>query len=95
MLGDMTLEKDLIFPTTKLLRKALRRYSVHKHFYFLYLKNDKLRVQARCIEDIREFYLFASKMRDNDGIQIKSFIYEHMCSAHCENRKCNVEFLAH
>lgn len=95
MSGDMTLENGIIFPSTKLLRKALRRYSVHKSFDYLYLKNDKIRVQARFVEDDCKFYLFASNMPGDNGIQIKSFILEHTCRAHYENTKCNVEFLAH
>lgn len=34
-------------------------------------------------------------MREYEGIQIKPFIKEHTCGAQYENRKCNVEFLAH
>lgn len=91
----MTLEKGLVFLNTKLLQKALTRYSVHRHFDYMYLKNDKIRVEARCMEDDCEFSIFTSKMRDFDGIQIKSFISKHMCGASYENRICNVEFLVH
>lgn len=96
---DVALYKGLIFPSTNVLWMALRRYSVQKHFDYMYLKNDKIRVQAHCMEDKCDFYIFTSKMRDYEEIQVKSFIPEHTYGehtygAHNENLNSNVEFLA-
>lgn len=62
--GEVTLENSYIFSTTKYICKALLRYSVYKHFDYIYLKYDKIRVQARCVEDDWEFYIFALKMKE-------------------------------
>lgn len=85
MLWDVALDKRLIFLNTKVLRKTLRRYSVQKYFDYIYLKSNKIRVQACCMKDECDFYIFASKMRDYDVIQIKSLISEHTCGLQYEN----------
>lgn len=85
MPGDVTLYKGLIFPSANVLWKALRRYLIQKDFNYMYLKNGKIRVQARCMDDECDFYIFASKIRDYEAIQIKSFIPKHTCGTQYEN----------
>ncbi|KAB1209664.1 hypothetical protein CJ030_MR6G029207, partial [Morella rubra] len=90
--AEVYLEHGLVFPNAKVFRKALRQYCVQKKFDFAYLHNDKLRVQAQCMEECT-FYIFASKMRKSDAFQIKHFVPTHACGVHYENTKCHVKFL--
>lgn len=94
MLRKASLESDLIFPNTKLLRKALRQYSVQKKFDFNYLHNDKIWVHAQCSIKDCTFYMFTLRLRDSDSIQIKVLISQQMYGAHYKTKKCDVEFLA-
>ena len=86
------MEHGLIFSNAKVFRKALR-YCVQKRFNFSYVHNDKIRVQAQCMEECT-FYIFALKMRHSDSFQIKHFVDEHACGAQYENTKYDVKFLA-
>lgn len=83
----------MVFLSVIELRGAIQEYIVQNRVHIKYLKNDKQRVRAHCVEGC-PWYLFAAPDSRTKSFVVKKYIGEHTCSKEWELQQFTARYLA-
>ena len=75
--GQVHLELGMEFENLDLFKDALRDYTIHLGREFVWKKNDRERVRAKCKEQECKWEIFCSWNKGEKCFQVKAFNSEH------------------
>ncbi|XP_061993413.1 uncharacterized protein LOC133711279 [Rosa rugosa] len=81
------------FGTVQILRDALREMAIQGGWEYVYIKNEKVRLQVVCKEDDCPFELFASKLQHEATLMIKGYNSKHTCIRKFNNKMVKLKYL--
>ena len=76
---ELDLHIGMVFLSVIEIRGAIHEYIVQNRVHIKYLKNDKQRVRAHCVEGCH-WYLFAAPDSRTKSFVVKKYIGERTCS---------------
>ena len=90
---DPQLYKGMKFTSADVFRKALQEWAIKRGYSYTLNKNNLERVSAIC-KDRCGFRIHASRLRDKNTFQIKTFKPVHSCPRVWNNNRISSKFLA-
>ncbi|XP_031393881.1 uncharacterized protein LOC116205408 [Punica granatum] len=82
---EVHLELEMVFPTLKLFKEAMKDYNIYLGRVVKFKKNDKIRYSAACVVEHYEWKIFYSWAEHVGGYQIKTLYPTHTCSRVLKN----------
>lgn len=76
---DPKFELGMCFVDTATFRKAVRQHSITKGREVIFTINDKYKVQAKCKHETCPWLIYASKVQNEDTMQVKKYNAKHKC----------------
>ena len=89
----MRFEKNMLFVSPKQFKDAITKYAVNGGWGVKFVKNDKLRVRAKCQPPCK-FTAYLAKLPREISYQLKTLNLEHTCTRSYKNPRCSTKFLA-
>nr|POF21006.1 hypothetical protein CFP56_59200 [Quercus suber] len=89
----MRFEKNMLFISPKQFKDAITEYAVNGGWGVKFVKNDKLRVRAKCQPPCK-FTAYLAKLPREMSYQLKTLNLEHTCTRSYKNPRCTTKFLA-
>ncbi|KAL0011314.1 hypothetical protein SO802_006422 [Lithocarpus litseifolius] len=86
-------EKNMLFISPKQFKDAITEYAVNGGWGVKFVKNDKLRVKAKCQPPCK-FIADLAKLPREMSYQLKTLNLEHTCTRSYKNPRCTTKFLA-
>lgn len=83
----------MVFLNIEECRHALAKYAIMKGVQVHFIKNDKIRVRAGCMEKC-PWKFYASKDGDSDNFVVKTYIPNHKCHRKNSNKLATSKYLA-
>ena len=90
---DLVFEKHMLFTSAKQFKEAIIEYAVKGGWGVKFVKNDKVRVRAKC-EPPCKFITYLAKLPKEMSWQLKTLNMEHTCTRSYKNPRCSANFLA-
>ncbi|KAB1219380.1 hypothetical protein CJ030_MR3G001137 [Morella rubra] len=84
----------LKFRDVKLFKLALKQYCIQNGFDYEYVKNDKLRVTAKCRGANCPWRIHASFTTEKEALQVKTQNAKHTCEVHYTNTRVTLAWIA-
>ncbi|XP_075671528.1 uncharacterized protein LOC142641051 isoform X2 [Castanea sativa] len=85
-------EKDILFISPKQFKDAIIDYAVHDGWGIKFVKNDLVRVRARC-QPWCKFVAHLAKMSKEKSFRLKTLNMEHSCSRSYRNPRCTTSYI--
>ncbi|XVF46934.1 hypothetical protein PTKIN_Ptkin03bG0068200 [Pterospermum kingtungense] len=96
-MGNPEFKKEMLFSTREVLKEAIKQYGRVNRYSVRLTRNDKLRVQAKCIGDC-PWHIWAGKLKLKDQQdptwQIKTYCSKHTCLKPMTNRNMTSDWIA-
>ena len=92
-LKHMRFEKNMLFISPKQFKDAITEYAVNGGWRVKFVKNDKLRVKAKCQPPCK-FTTYLAKLPREMSYQLKTLNLEHTCTRSYKNSRCTTKFFA-
>ena len=89
----MRFEKNMLFISPKQFKDAITEYAMNGGWGVKFVKNDKLRVRAKCQPPCK-FTAYLAKLPREMSYQLKTLNMEHTCTRSYKNPRCITKFLA-
>ena len=90
---DLVFEKHMLFTSAKQFKEAIIEYAVKCGWGVKFVKNDKVRVRAKCQLPCK-FITYLAKLPKEMSWQLKTLNMEHTCTKSYKNPRCSANFLA-
>nr|POF00114.1 hypothetical protein CFP56_15968 [Quercus suber] len=90
---DLVFEKHMLFTSAKQLKEAITEYAVKGGWGVKFVKNDKVRVRAKCQPPCK-FTAYLAKLPREMSWQLKTLNMEHTCTRSYKNPRCSANFIA-
>ncbi|KAL0009035.1 hypothetical protein SO802_010537 [Lithocarpus litseifolius] len=90
---DLVFEKHMLFTSAKQFKEAITEYAVKGGWGVKFVKNDKVRVRAKCQPPCK-FTAYLAKLPREMSWQLKTLNMEHTCTRSFKNPRCSANFLA-
>nr|POE60375.1 hypothetical protein CFP56_33299 [Quercus suber] len=85
-------EKDMLFISTKQFKDAITDYAVAGGWGIKFVKNDLVRVRARCQPGCN-FVAYLAKVPREKSFRLKTLNMEHTCSRSYKNPRCTASYI--
>ena len=92
--GQVHLELGMEFENLDLFKDALRDYTIHLGREFVWKKNDRERVRAKCKEQECKWKIFCSWNKGEKCFQVKTFNSEHSCARVFKNKTAKKKWIS-
>lgn len=92
--GQVHLELGMEFENLDLFKDALRDYTIHLGREFVWKKNDRERVRAKCKEQECKWEIFCSWNKGEKCFQVKTFNSEHSCARVFKNKTAKKKWIS-
>jgi len=92
--GRVFLQLGMEFPSLGVFKRAVKDYSMQIGRTYRYVKNDKTRVRAECLEENCDWLIYCSWSPETNSYQVKSFQEGHSCAMRFNNKQANCEWVA-
>nr|POE50522.1 beta-galactosidase 6 [Quercus suber] len=90
---DLVFEKHMLFTSAKQFKEAITEYAVKGGWGVKFVKNDKVRVRAKCQPPCK-FTAYLAKLLREMSWQLKTLNMEHTCTRSYKNPRCSANFIA-
>lgn len=80
------------FASMEEFRKVVREYDIRERRAIHFIKNDQHRCQVGC-ENGCSFYLWCSKLPNEEAVQVKTCLDDHQCTKPYHNTLISVKYL--
>ena len=85
-------EKDMLFISIKQFKDAITDYAVHGGWGIKFMKNDLVRVRARCQPGCK-FVAYLTKVPRENSFRLKTLNIEHTRSRSYRNPRCTASYI--
>nr|POE84693.1 hypothetical protein CFP56_75641 [Quercus suber] len=89
---QLRFEKDMLFISTKQFKDAITDYTIHGGWSIKFVKNDLVRVRARCQPGCK-FVAYLAKVPREKSFRLKTLNMEHTCSRSYKNPSCTALYI--
>ncbi|KAL0409365.1 UNVERIFIED_CONTAM: hypothetical protein Sradi_1870900 [Sesamum radiatum] len=91
---DPKFELGMCFSDTATLRQAIRQHAIVNGRDVTFTLNDRHKVQAKCKHETCSWLIYASKVQNEDTMQVKTFNGTHHCPRKQRVSHANAKWLA-
>ena len=89
---NLRFEKDMLFISAKQFKDVITDYVVHGGWGIKFVKNDLVRVKARC--QLRcKFVAYLAKMPREKSYRLKTLNMEYTCNRSFKNPRCTASYI--
>ena len=85
-------KKDMLFISPKQFKDAVTNYAIHSGWSIKFVKNDLVRVKARC-QPRSKFVAYLAKVPREKSFRLKTLNMEHTCSRNYRNPRCTASYI--
>ena len=85
-------EKDMLFISPKQFKDAITDYAIHGGWSIKFVKNDLMRVKARC-QPRCKFVAYLAKVPREKSFRLKTLNMEHTRSRNYRNPRCTASYI--
>nr|POF10002.1 hypothetical protein CFP56_39950 [Quercus suber] len=85
-------KKDMLFISTKQFKDAITDYAIDGGWGIKFVKNDLVRVRARCQPGCK-FVAYLAKVPREKSFRLKTLNMEHTCSRSYRNPRCTASYI--
>ncbi|XP_050260189.1 uncharacterized protein LOC126705325 isoform X1 [Quercus robur] len=89
---NLRFEKDMLFISAKQFKDAITDYAVHGGWGIKFVKNDLVKVRARCQPGCN-FVAYLAKVPREKSFRLKTLNMEHTCSRSYRNPRCTASYI--
>nr|POF04687.1 hypothetical protein CFP56_38527 [Quercus suber] len=89
---NLRFEKDMLFLSPKQFKDAMTDYAVQGGWGIKFVKNDLVRVRARCQPGCK-FVAYLTKVPRENSFRLKTLNMEHTCNGSYRNPKCTTLYI--
>lgn len=90
---SLKFELGVLFNSLNDFKDAINDYAVKGGWNIRFVKNDKTRVRAKCVEGCK-WVAYCSKVQNERTFQLKTLVDEHTCSKSFKNRRLSSKWLS-
>ncbi|KAK9142936.1 hypothetical protein Syun_012336 [Stephania yunnanensis] len=90
--NNPTFTLGMVFQDAQQLREAVDKYAITRGIQLVWVKNEPKRLRAKCQPQC-PFVLFASGIRNEQGLKIKTLNLKHKCRRIFQNKRCSAKYL--
>ena len=89
---NLRFEKGILFLSPKQFKDAMTDYAIHGGWSIKFVKNDLVRVRARCQLGCK-FVAYLAKVPRKKSFRLKTLNMEHTCSISYRNPRCTTSYI--
>ncbi|KAK9102940.1 hypothetical protein Sjap_020194 [Stephania japonica] len=90
--SNPTFTLGMVFQDAQKLREAVDKYAITRGIQLVWVKNEPKRLRVKCQPQC-PFVLFASVIRNEQGLKIKTLNLKHKCRRIFQNKRCSAKYL--